>query len=56
MIGADITNPNWLKLIREVNDMIKLDITKTSVVIERQLEVTENPRHRFLLQAYSWNR
>jgi hypothetical protein len=32
--------------------MINLDITKTNVAIERLLEVTENPRHRFLLQAY----
>jgi hypothetical protein len=32
--------------------MTKFDITKTNVAIERLLEVTENPRHRFLLQAY----
>ncbi|SDR64276.1 hypothetical protein SAMN05519103_09612 [Rhizobiales bacterium GAS113] len=32
--------------------MVKLDITKTNVAIERLLEVTVNPRHRFLLLAY----
>jgi hypothetical protein len=32
--------------------MTKLDITKTNVAIERLLDVTENPRHRYLLQAY----
>jgi hypothetical protein len=32
--------------------MAKLDITKTNVAIDRLLEVTENPRHRFLLMAY----
>lgn len=32
--------------------MAKLDLTKTNQAIERLLEVTENPRHRFMLQAY----
>jgi hypothetical protein len=32
--------------------MIGLDITKTNLAIDRLLEVTTNPRHRFLLQAY----
>ncbi|MFJ4946821.1 hypothetical protein [Streptomyces sp. NPDC088760] len=32
--------------------MAKLDITKTNRAIDRLLEVTENPRHRFMLQAY----
>ncbi len=32
--------------------MAKLDITKTNLAVERLLEVTENPRHRFLLMAY----
>ena len=30
----------------------KLDVTKTNEGIERLLEVTNNPRHRFLLQAF----
>jgi hypothetical protein len=30
--------------------MPKYDVTKTNLAIERLLEVTENPRHRFLLQ------
>jgi hypothetical protein len=33
-------------------NMAKLDITKTNVAVERLLEVTENPRHRFLLMSY----
>jgi hypothetical protein len=32
--------------------MAKFDVPKTNVAIERLLAVTENPRHRFLLQAY----
>ncbi len=32
--------------------MIKHDITKTNIAIERLLETTTNPRHRFLLMAY----
>jgi hypothetical protein len=36
--------------------MIGLDITKTNLAIERLLEVTTNPRHRFLLQAYHRHR
>jgi len=36
--------------------MPKFDVTKLNVAIERQLEVTKNPRHRFLLQAYSRHR
>src|SRR3712207_7543329 len=33
-------------------DVAQLDITKTNLAIERLLEVTENPRHRFLLQNF----
>jgi hypothetical protein len=33
-------------------DVAQLDITKTNEAIERLLEVTENPRHRFLLQNF----
>lgn len=32
--------------------MVELDITQTNREVDRLLEVTENPRHRFLLQAY----
>lgn len=33
--------------------MPKYGVTKLNVAIDRLLEVTENPRHRFMLQAYS---
>jgi len=36
----------------ETLDVAQLDITKTNEAIERLLEVTENPRHRFLLQNF----
>jgi hypothetical protein len=36
--------------------MAKYDITKLNVAIDQLLKVTENPRHRFLLQAYSRHR
>lgn len=36
--------------------MPKCDITKLNVAIDRLLAVTENPRHRFLLEAYSRHR
>src|SRR6516164_1855572 len=36
--------------------MGKYDVTKLNVAIDRLLAVTENPRHRFLLQAYSRHR
>ncbi|MEU0600292.1 hypothetical protein ABZ484_18920 [Streptomyces sp. NPDC006393] len=36
--------------------MTKLDITKTNGAVERLLETTENPRHRFMLQAYHRHR
>jgi hypothetical protein len=34
----------------------RFDVTKLNVAINRLLEVTENPRHRFMLQAYSRHR
>jgi hypothetical protein len=37
-------------------DVTKLDVTKTNAAIEQLLEVTENPRHRFLLQAFHRHR
>ena len=36
--------------------MAKYDVTKLNVAIDKLLTVTENPRHRFLLQAYSRHR
>lgn len=36
--------------------MPKFELTKLDVAIDRLLETTENPRHRFLLQAYSRHR
>lgn len=36
--------------------MGKLDVTKTNDAIDRLLEVTENPRHRYLLMAYHRHR
>jgi hypothetical protein len=36
--------------------MPKFDVTGLNVAIDRLLEVTENPRHRFLLMAYSRHR
>lgn len=36
--------------------MAHFDITQTNVAVERLLEVTENPRHRYLLAAYGRHR
>jgi hypothetical protein len=36
--------------------MAKLDIVKTNAAIERMLETTDNPRHRFLLMSYHRHR
>jgi hypothetical protein len=36
--------------------MAKYDVTKLNVAIDKLLAVTENPRHRFLIQAYSRHR
>ena len=36
--------------------MAKFDVTKLNVAVDKLLETTENPRHRFLLQAYSRHR
>lgn len=36
--------------------MLNLDITKCNVAIDRLLEVTTNPRHRFILLAYARHR
>jgi hypothetical protein len=37
-------------------DIRHFDITKTNVAVQQLLEVTENPRHRYLLQAYDRHR
>jgi hypothetical protein len=36
--------------------MATRDVTKLNVAIDKLLAVTQNPRHRFLLQAYSRHR
>jgi hypothetical protein len=36
--------------------MPKYDVTKLNVGVDKCLAVTTNPRHRFLLQAYSRHR
>jgi len=36
--------------------MLNLDITQCNVAIDRLLEVTTNPRHRFILMAYARHR
>ncbi|MFZ0091317.1 MAG: hypothetical protein WAL63_17540 [Solirubrobacteraceae bacterium] len=37
-------------------DIAQLDITKTNIAVQELIEVTENPRHRYLLQAYDRHR
>ena len=37
-------------------DVKQLDITKTNIAVQQLIEVTENPRHRYLLQAYERHR
>jgi hypothetical protein len=37
-------------------DLPELDITKTNIAVRELIEVTENPRHRYLLQAYDRHR
>jgi hypothetical protein len=36
--------------------MSEFDITQSNLAVERLLEVTDNPRHRFLLQSYNRHR
>jgi hypothetical protein len=36
--------------------MSRFDITRTNIAVERLLETTDNPRHRWLLQAYNRHR
>jgi hypothetical protein len=43
-------------LENEEKAMARYDITKLNVAIDRLLAVTQNPRHRFMLQAYSRHR
>ena len=37
-------------------DVKHLDITRTNIAVQQLIEVTENPRHRYLLQAYDRHR
>jgi hypothetical protein len=37
-------------------DVKQLDITQTNIAVQRLIERTENPRHRYLLQAYDRHR
>ncbi len=37
-------------------DIKQLDITKTNQAVQELIEITENPRHRYLLQAYDRHR
>jgi hypothetical protein len=37
-------------------DVKQLDITQTNKAVQQLIEVTENPRHRYLLQAYDRHR
>ena len=37
-------------------DVEQLDITQTNKAVQELIEVTENPRHRYLLQAYDRHR
>jgi hypothetical protein len=37
-------------------DIAQLDITQTNVAVQELIERTENPRHRYLLQAYDRHR
>ncbi len=37
-------------------DVSQLDITRTNIAVQELIEVTENPRHRYLLQAYDRHR
>lgn len=36
--------------------MLEFDITQTNQTVRNLLEVTENPRHRFMLEAYDRHR
>jgi hypothetical protein len=36
--------------------MSELDITQTNVAVDQLLEVTDNPRHRYMLEAYNRHR
>jgi hypothetical protein len=37
-------------------DVAKLDITKTNIAVQQLIDVTEDPRHRYLLEAYDRHR
>src|SRR5215469_996192 len=44
------------ELRKENQTMPKFDITKLNVAVDKLLDTTTNPRHRFMLQAYSRHR
>jgi len=37
-------------------DVKQLDITRTNIAVQELIEVTQNPRHRYLLEAYDRHR
>src|ERR1700719_4680775 len=56
LIEHHLMQQRRIKSLKGEPNMPKFDITKLNVAIDRLLEVTTNPRHRFLLQAYSRHR
>ncbi|MDQ2896460.1 MAG: hypothetical protein M3Y09_12600 [Actinomycetota bacterium] len=44
------------QLSTEPIEVRRLDITKTNLAVQRLIERTENPRHRYILQAYDRHR
>src|ERR1039458_9877179 len=44
------------KIDEEKIMMLGLDITETNVAVQRLIDVTENPRHRYMLEAYDRHR
>lgn len=53
-IGINLTVMSYDGAERKT--MFEFDITQTNAAVRELLEVTENPRHRFLLQAYDRHR
>src|SRR6202030_4715375 len=56
LIEHHLMQQRRIKSLKGEPNMPKFDITKLNVAIDKLLTVTENPRHRFLLQAYSRHR
>jgi hypothetical protein len=68
-LADDTTHPGHLVLARPERAVVagvatkrdgigmrEPDITKTNIAVEQLLEVTENPRHRYMLEAYNRHR